>query len=380
MNKLKLLHCADIHLDMPFTSLGADTKRSSGRREDLKQVVSCIVDIAMNEKVHMILVCGDLYEHAYIRRSTINHVNELFKSIPDIKVIMIPGNHDPYASNSFYQNYSWADNVYILSPENSFFWFKDINACVSGMGFENTNRIEPAIPQIPINSEYFNILMLHGTVDMNFGKTVLNPVSSISLAASGMDYIALGHFHKKTSDIGGHGRVFNAGSPEPLGFDEEGEHGVFLCTLSTETHGKRKRLEYEFVRTSKRQYYNLEVDITGFETDEQVLEAIMELIKNVPSTSLATVRLKGFTESDFNPSLKYIEESLNERIFFIKLIDSTSPSYNFDEISSEPGLRGLFVRKMIKKIDEEKDDEVKTRLKKSLDLGLKALEKGKIDL
>ncbi|HEY9060002.1 MAG TPA: DNA repair exonuclease [Pseudobacteroides sp.] len=379
MNKLKFLHCSDIHLDMTFTTLGADTKRSSDRRQDLKEVVSCIVGLAKNEKVHMILICGDLYEHAYIRRSTINYVNELFKSIPDIKVIMIPGNHDPYASNSFYQNYSWADNVYILSPQNSFFCFKDINACVFGMGFENSNRIEPAIPQISINPEYFNILMLHGTVDMNFGKTVLNPVSSSSLAGSGMDYIALGHFHKKTSDIGGHGRVFNPGSPEPLGFDEEGEHGVFLCTLYMDAYGNRKRLEYEFVRTSKRQYYNLELDISGFNTDEQILEALKEQINNVPLTSLINICLKGFTENDFNPNIRYIEECLNERIFYIKLADATSPSYNVGEISHEPGLRGLFVRKMLKKIEEEKDDEVRARLKKSLDLGLKALEKGKID-
>jgi len=153
---------------MPFTSLGADTKRSSVRRQDLKDVLASIVDTAKNNKVHMILISGDLYEHKYIRRSTINHVNELFKSIPDIKVVMMPGNHDPYASNSFYQNYSWADNVFILCPEKSVFYFEDIDACVFGMGFENSNRLEPSMPDITLNKDYYNILMLHGTVDMNF--------------------------------------------------------------------------------------------------------------------------------------------------------------------------------------------------------------------
>jgi DNA repair exonuclease SbcCD nuclease subunit len=365
---------------MPFTSLGGDIKRSSAKRQDLKDVLSYIVDIAKNEKVQLILICGDLYEHAYIRRSTINYVNGLFKSVPHIKVIMIPGNHDPYASNSFYQNYSWADNVFVLSPQKSFFCFEDIKACVFGMGFENSNRVEPAIPQILINNEYHNILMLHGTVDMNFGKTVLNPVSSGSLAAVGMDYVALGHFHKRAADIGGYGRLFNPGSPEPLGFDEEGEHGVFLCTLHRVPDDRRKKLDYEFVKTFKRQYYNMELDITGFNTDEQITEKIEGLIKNVHSTSLVSLRLKGFTENDFNINLNQIEKSFNERVFFIKLIDCTSPSYNTDEISSEPGLRGLFVRKMLKKIDDEQDEGVKIKLKKSIELGLKALEKGKIDL
>ncbi|KNY29809.1 metallophosphoesterase family protein [Pseudobacteroides cellulosolvens] len=380
MNKLKFLHCSDIHLDMPFTSLGGDTKRSSARRQDLKDVLSFIVDTAKIEKVHMILISGDLYEHAYIRRSTINHVNELFKSIPQIKVVMMPGNHDPYASNSLYQNYSWADNVFILSPEKSFFCFEDINACVFGMGFENSNRVEPAMPDITLNNDYYNILMLHGTVDMNFGKTVLNPVSSHNLADWGMDYAALGHFHKRAEDIGGYGCIFNPGSPEPLGFDEEDEHGVFLCTLYRESADLRKKLEYEFIRTSKKQYYNMELDVTGLNTYEKLVEKLKDLLKNVSSNGLVSIKLKGFSEYELGLSLKQIEEDFNEKVFFIKLIDDTRPPYSIDEISNEPGLRGLFVRKMLRKIDDEKDERNKEKLKRSLDFGLKALEKGKIDL
>ncbi|HOV24791.1 MAG TPA: DNA repair exonuclease [Pseudobacteroides sp.] len=380
MNILKFLHCADIHLDMPFTSLGADTKRSSVRRQDLKDVLAFIVDTAKNKKAHMILISGDLYEHKYIRRSTINHVNELFKSIPDIKIVMVPGNHDPYASNSLYQNYSWAKNVFILCPEKSFVYFEDINTCVFGMGFENSNRLEPSIPDIALNKGCFNILMLHGTVDMNFGKTVLNPVSSHSLATTGMDYIAMGHFHNRAENIGGYGNIFNPGSPEPLGFDEEGEHGVFLCTLYNESYDKRKILEYEFVRTFKKQYYNMELDITGLDTYEKIEEKINELIKNVSSNSLVSIRLKGLTEYELGKELKQIEDKLNEMFFFVKIINDTRLSYNIDEISCEPGLRGIFARKMLKKIEDEKDEEIKSKLKRALDFGLIALEKGKIDI
>jgi len=37
-----------------------------------------------------------------------------------------------------------------------------------------------------------------------------------------MDYIALGHFHNTLRGVGKSENIYNPGSPEPLGFDEEG--------------------------------------------------------------------------------------------------------------------------------------------------------------
>ncbi|MDP4180957.1 MAG: DNA repair exonuclease [Bacillota bacterium] len=381
MNKLKFLHCSDLHLDMPFASLGNDKNRSTQRRQDLKDVLYDIIQIAKNEKVHILIICGDLYEHNYIRRSTINHVNELFKSIPQTKIVMIPGNHDPYAVNSYYANYSWADNVFILSSQNSFFYFEELSACVWGMGFLNSNRAELTIPEFNLDESLFNIMLLHGTVDMNFGKTVLNPVSSIALAATKMDYVALGHFHNRLEDLGNYGRIFNPGSPEPLGFDEENEHGVFLCALDRTNHSdSSKQLHYEFIRTNKKTYYNLGLDITGLNTDEQIILKISGLLKGMHEESLVSITLKGFIENSFSINATHIEECFNDKIFFLKLCDNTSPFYDIEEIVEELGLRGLFVRKMLDKIESEEDMLLKDKLRRSLYFGLKALEKGEIDL
>ena len=54
-------------------------------------------------------MAGDLYENEQIRESTIEYINDLFKQIPNTKVFISPGNHDPYINNSYYKTFQWAE-------------------------------------------------------------------------------------------------------------------------------------------------------------------------------------------------------------------------------------------------------------------------------
>ena len=60
---------------------------------------------------------GDLYEHSYIRQTTIEYINSLFMQIPSTKILIVPGNHDPYIKNSFYNTFKWSENVKIFNGE-----------------------------------------------------------------------------------------------------------------------------------------------------------------------------------------------------------------------------------------------------------------------
>ena len=92
---------------------------------DLKDTFQKIINMAHEEEVGLIFICGDLYEHDYIRRSTIDFINHAFKSIKDIKVFIVPGNHDPWVKGSYYMNYEWANNVNIISKDNPYVHLKE---------------------------------------------------------------------------------------------------------------------------------------------------------------------------------------------------------------------------------------------------------------
>ena len=107
---IKFVHCADIHLDAPFISLGIKDShslvgKSALRRMDLKNTFESIMKIAEDEGAGFVFISGDLYEHNYVRKSTINFVNGIFKGLGNVKVIIVPGNHDPWVKGSYYRDF-----------------------------------------------------------------------------------------------------------------------------------------------------------------------------------------------------------------------------------------------------------------------------------
>ena len=157
-------------------------------------------------------ITGDLYEQEYVKQSTIDYINKLFNEIIDTRVLIIPGNHDPLVSNSFYNNYNWSDNVKIFSKNIEKITFGEF--CIYGFGFEDYELYDSdkILRNIIIDESKINILISHGDI---YNKSKYNYISFDNL--NKFDYVFLGHIHKRDE--------YYAGSLISLGFDELGEHG-----------------------------------------------------------------------------------------------------------------------------------------------------------
>lgn len=361
-----MLHCADIHLDAPFTSLGTDMQKPAIRRQELKLAFKRIINAAKEGCTDLLLISGDLYEHDYVSKSTINFVCDEFEKIPDIRVLIIPGNHDPFTIGPFYNNFNWPRNVNILTPENPVFRSAENGICVFG-----------GVPPRPgVDPSYINILMLHGTLDLNIGRNVFNPLLSSVLDAYGMDYVALGHFHNTLSGVGGKGVIYNPGSPEPLGFDEEGAHGVFMASIEKYSSDVKK-LDVEFIKISQRSYRNLVINVDRCRTDEQAAEIASPALSAAQSGSdLYNIIFKGVCAAGFRINTGLVADSLKDKAFFIKIKDETIPDYDFENIKKEPGLRGLFTRKMLEKITAAEDEDERRIAEDALYFGMAAIDQG----
>ncbi|AEV66800.1 metallophosphoesterase family protein [Acetivibrio clariflavus] len=375
MKQIKFLHFSDLHLDYPFTSLGSDLGKTDRRRKDLLEVFDSIIELTKRENADLLLISGDLYEHFYVKKSTIKHVNDKFREIDDKKVFIVPGNHDPYLKNSYYRNFKWNSNVYILSEERYKVEIEELNTCVYGLGFESFYKNGCIRDEIKsVNDEKINIFLVHGTVDMNFTKTGYNLFTSEELAQLNMDYIALGHFHNRIDDVGQKGVIYNPGSPEPLGFDEEGEHGVFVGKVSKEL------LEVKYINTNRRYYKSVDINVENINSNEQVAEKIRFSLEGLPIEDiLLTITLKGFAKDEYRISKEKLKNLLEDSFFYVNVEDRTIPDYDYEEMKNEPGLKGLYVRKLMGMIDEAKNEKEKYLLMKSLYYGLQALDKGKIE-
>lgn len=375
MKKVKFIHFSDLHLDNPFSAIGSGNDIVARRRQDLLEVFDLIIDITKSEKADLLLISGDLYEHFYVKKSTIKHINNKFMEIVDTKIFIVPGNHDPYLNNSYYKNYQWNSNVFVLSEERSKIEVKELNACLYGLGFEEFYKESFVSDEIKtVNNEMLNILLVHGTVDMNFTKKAYNLFTSEELSDLNMDYIALGHFHNRKDNIGQKGIIYNAGSPEPLGFDEEGEHGIFIGTISKEL------LDVKHINISRRHYRSVSVNIEDIKSNEDAADKIQLLLGDVPlQNTLLAVVLKGCIKGEFNLDIAKIKGLLEESLFYVSVEDRTIPAYDYEELKNEPGLKGLYVRKLMEMVDKAKSEKEKYLLMKSLYYGVEALEKGRVE-
>ena len=105
---------ADMHFDSPFATLAQNDMLSQERRLEQRKVMKDIVEYIKSENIPYFFIAGDLYEQEYIKKSTIEYINNLFQEIENTKIFISPGNHDPYLKKSYYSTYSWNKNVFQL--------------------------------------------------------------------------------------------------------------------------------------------------------------------------------------------------------------------------------------------------------------------------
>ena len=112
MKKVKILHCADIHLDSPFKELNKTISLKS--KEELLETFKKVIDLVLLEKIEILLIAGDFFDNMSLSKTTINFIMNEFSRIKDTFIFISPGNHDPYNRKSFYKILTWPDNVYIF--------------------------------------------------------------------------------------------------------------------------------------------------------------------------------------------------------------------------------------------------------------------------
>lgn len=114
---MRFVHIADMHFDAPFTSLNLKEGLGDKRRLEQRNAFKRVIEYIKENKIEYLLISGDLYEHEYVKFSTIEYINNLFKQIPNTKIYIVPGNHDPKLKDSYYSNFKFNQNVYIFDEK-----------------------------------------------------------------------------------------------------------------------------------------------------------------------------------------------------------------------------------------------------------------------
>ena len=359
---MKFVHIADLHMDSKFETLNYIEGLPQKRRMEQRQAIKKVIDYVKENNIELLLIAGDLYEQNYIRRSSIDYINNIFKEIPQTKIFISPGNHDPYIKNSFYATYTWASNVHIFGEKVEKVDYKGIH--IYGMGFTDFYCRESNIEEIDLgDKQNINILLAHGTLDAatdQYNHRDYNPIKKSKLEEIGFDYVALGHVHKPSYNVEPKQKICYSGSLLSLGFDEPGDHGFIVGDI------EKGSLNLEFKKLDERKFEEIEIDVTELHSNEDIIEKIDKLDLNDIDLYKITLTGKRFFIIDI-AQIKKLRGSRN----IVKIKDETKIGIDIEEISKEQSVRGIFVKNMLEKVDNEGLEE--EYIEKAIELGLEVL-------
>ena len=373
MNKVKVLHCADLHFDTPFKELSKEISDTS--KNELLEVFKNIIDLAIDENIEVLLIAGDVFDNLTVNKNTLFFISDQIRRIKNIKVFISPGNHDPYNEKSFYSMINWPENVYIFKGDMEFKEVKELNLIVWGAGFRQNYENETLLRGINVDNDKINIMLLHGEIASNNSKNEYNPIYINDIYKSNIDYIALGHKHKFSGILKeGITTYAYSGCPQGRGFDEEGEKGVIIGEVY------KSGTNLEFFLVYKRKYVTKEIDITGTNNyDEVVFKVLSDLSDEEIYKNFYKIILKGELKEHFKLRENLLIEKLKNKFYYIKIINQTSIEVNLEELSRDYSIKGKFISKILEKLKDASDDD-KEILKLALKIGIQCLSEDEVNL
>ena len=291
---MRFLHLADIHLGCRRYNLEERTK------DFFRAWYDIIEKHAISNHVDFVLIAGDFFDRRNIDPQAMNHAIAGLERLKNagVPVIAIEGNHDQrdaVSEHSWMRSLSEWGYIKLLEPtrdkegnltlvpwdeeERAGSYIDVAGARIFGSHWYGAS----ATAAIPILAdalrranaeERFKILMLHTDVEGQTNRPIpAVPVAKLKELKQLVDYLALGHTHKKF-DLDGW--AFNPGALEPTSIDEyKEERGAFLVEVD-DAHNITTTYINDY---TQRPFQRLSFDVSGAQDAEAVHDSVMQMIE-----------------------------------------------------------------------------------------------------
>ncbi len=287
---IRFLHTADWQLGMTrhFFGEGAQERYSQARFDAIRTMGR----IACQEQCRFVLVCGDAFESNQVDRKTVARALEALREIGK-PVFILPGNHDPLHAASVYRSGVFQErkppNVTVIEDCRAIPVDGDVTLVGAPWLSKRPvgNPVEEALALLDnVEDGRVRICLAHGPVDTFAAGSEPAGLVSVALleqaiAGGKIHYAALGDRHSLTP-VGGSGRIWYSGSPEPTDFREVQSGFVQLVEL------EENQIQTRSLRVG--QWLFLERERVDLNTAADV-EALRQWLDGIDSKERAVIRL-----------------------------------------------------------------------------------------
>jgi len=364
-----------VHLDAPNRALG---ERASAQRQRVREALVRIVDLCLERGAQALIVAGDLFDFRRPPQRAVDFASAQLRRLsgasPPIHVFLLPGTHDCWAEDSVYgSSPAGADSghLHILSGPDA----ATINVRSLGLVVHAQAHLCDVSGQQPLwhlrasPDAKINVGIAHGSIERGDIESDSAMFAPAEIEATGMDYLALGHWHSYHDHSSGAVTAINPGSPEVLGFGQR-EPGVVVEVTLGEGPARVEKLP---VGTLKSQTLALNAgEVSG---TEDVIARVSEL--SDPDLLLDVV-LTGLAAPGVVVNPDEVQQAASGGFFALRVRDQSHPALDDLTEAEAPDVLALgrFVRIAREHIEEAQTDQERRVAERALHLGV-ALLRGK---
>ncbi|MEM9222157.1 MAG: DNA repair exonuclease [Pseudomonadota bacterium] len=310
------IHTGDLHLDSPLSGLSRlNDARTTKIASAPRRAFAALVDMAIERKVDVFLIAGDLWDGTWRDVSAGLFVQEQAGRLKaaGIGVFAVLGNHDAQSLVSAQIRNIDAIHLFGSDRPSSIQWGE---AMIHGMSYperEVSENLALTYPQAVPGC--INIGLLHTSLDGRPGHAPYAPCEPAHLLAKGYHYFALGHVHSfevvhDAAAVAG-GTIAYCGVLQGRHVGETGQKGAVYGIIE-DGKASVSQLPLSFLT-----WYREEADLGEGAAPADAMKAALESIAERATADLSVVRLVLTGETPSHFSLQTRRQSLLEEAQFI---------------------------------------------------------------
>ena len=358
---LRIIHTADVHLGARHGDLG---DQAAGQRERQFAAFAAAIDLALREKVDLFLVAGDLFDSNVQPRRSVERVAAQFKRLGEAKIrtVIAPGTHDCYDRASIYRAYDLKDLsgstpdddwVTVMTPDYPSVHLTACDVVVHAPVFATKRAPHSPLRGLDAGADptkaTWHVGMVHGSIAIP-GKTDRDEVviTTDEIAATHLDYLALGHWHSAQQGKAGDVTYAYSGAPEPVALDQDRAGKVLLVEFD-QAAGQKKKVTVAEHQVGKTRFLRTEMDAASVASQPAF---IATLERQADPDLVLDVRLVGVRSDELDLDLDEIESALAPSFQKVRVRDASIPALTEGSLPSPDTITGAFIRDLEGRIAE----------------------------
>ncbi len=357
---LRIVHTADVHLGARHADLG---EQAAAQRERQFAAFKATVDLALAEKVDLFLIAGDLFDSNVQPKRSVERVAAELRRLAEAKVrsVLIPGTHDVYDRASVYRAYDLPalagstpadDLVTVLTPERGYVHLRACDVVVFGPVFATKRAPHSPLHGFDATSVVpeatYRVGMVHGAIAIP-GKTDNDEVviTTEEIAESGLDYLALGHWHSAQQARAGGVTYAYAGAPEPVALDQDRAGKALLVELEVRDGHKTVTVEERVVGRTR--FEKLRIDAADIASQPAFIEGVA---RRADPDLVLDITIDGIRRDELDLAVDEVEAALAPSFLKVRVRDGSVAALTEGTLPSPDTIAGAFIRDVEARIAE----------------------------